>query len=727
MTPIEKLARQVGFLSSYINNFGKQINASDDSRKALLDAMGFAVETEQQVMSSLERLQNKDWLRLLPLTKIIHAEDAEYSIHLSLNNSLVQKVLNWEIDCESGDKLTGEIEINNLSVQNAKIINGEDYQRVALTLPRLPEGYHMLRAWFDGDDNQQSCNLIVAPASCYGPKEAADYKMWGFAAQLYSLKSDNSWGIGDFSDLNKLVKDTAERGGSVIGLNPLHPLFPGNTHHRSPYSPTSRSFLNTLYIDVTRAPDFEKCNKAVALVNSKDFRKKIKKTNNSRLINYPEAASLKYEVLELLYEHFLVEHQGKETTFDAEFKQFCAEFGNDLEVLTTFDALYEYFRKKDAKAFGWTSWPVEYQDPDSAEVKDFQQNNKKRIGYFKFIQWIADKQLAETAEQANKGDMPIGLYLDLAVGTDAGGADVWANRAVYVSGGSVGAPPDALNLLGQDWGLTPMNPLTLVEQGFQPLVKALRSCMRHAGALRIDHVLGYMRQYWVAPGKKADEGIYIKFPFEDMLRIIALESRRANCIVIGEDLGTTPDGFGKIMAAAGLLSYRVLFFERWENGLFKRPESYPEQSMVTVSTHDLHTLAGWWSGTDSSWKSRLNLYPDDEGAIQESINRKQDKKHLLAALGDMDLINDETISSSYPVKMNNKLAIAVQQFLAMTPGRIQLIPLEDALRMKQQVNIPGTIDEHPNWLQRLPFGLDEIWRRKLMNKLVSVMQNCRNK
>jgi len=279
MTPIEKLARQVGFLSSYTNNFGKQISASDDSRIALLDAMGFAVETEQQVLSSLEKLQNKDWLRLLPLTKIIHAEDAEYNIQLSLNHSLTQKVLNWEINCESGEKLKDNIEIDNLPVQSSKIINGEDYQRLVLTLPRLSEGYHTLKAWFDADDNQQSCNLIVAPASCYGPKDAADFKMWGFAAQLYSLKSENSWGIGDFSDLNALVKETAKRGGSVIGLNPLHPLFPGNTHHRSPYSPTSRSFLNTLYIDVTRAPDYKNCSKAVELVNSKDFRKKIKKTN----------------------------------------------------------------------------------------------------------------------------------------------------------------------------------------------------------------------------------------------------------------------------------------------------------------------------------------------------------------------------------------------------------------------------------------------------------------
>ncbi len=723
MTAIEKLATQVGFHSNYTNNFGERIAAADDSRKALLSAMGFAVDCEQQVLSSLEKLQNKAWLRLLPATEIIHAEHYNYYIQLSVNTSLTHEILHWEINCEFGNKYAGDCAVNDLKVQASKQLNGEEFVRVEFTLPKLPEGYHSLTVWIDGHKDPQSCNLIVAPDTCYGPRDVANYKMWGFAAQLYSLKSKNSWGIGDFGDLNQLVVDTAKRGGAVIGLNPLHPLFPGNTQHRSPYSPSSRRFLNTLYIDVTRAPDYKNCKKAFELVNSTNFRNRIKQANNSKHINYSESAALKYEVLELLYEHFLVEHQYNKTTLYKVFKQFCEEFGNDLDELATYDALYEYFRKEDANAFGWTRWPVEYQNPDTAAVKDFQLNHNKRIGYFKFIQWIADKQLTEVVNQAQKAGMPIGLYLDLAVGTDGGGADVWANRSVHVSGGSVGAPPDAMNLLGQDWGLTPINPLRLIEQGFQPLVKALRSCMRHAGALRIDHVLGYMRQYWVAPGKKADEGIYIRFPFEDMLRIIALESRRASCIVIGEDLGTTPDGFEKIMAAVGLLSYRVLFFERWASGLFKRPEYYPEQSMVTVSTHDLPTFAGWWNCTDCSWKQKLDLYPDEEIAKLDFEDRKLDKNYLIAVLEDMNLTSEECVSTSKSPEMNTKLAIAVQEFLTMTPCRIQLIPLEDALRIKQQVNMPGTVDEHPNWLQRLPLELSEIWHKKLMKKLLRLMHN----
>ena len=321
--------------------------------------------------------------------------------------------------------------------------------------------------------------------------------------------------------------------------------------------------------------------------------------------------------------------------------------------------------------------------------------------------------------------MPIGLYLDLAVGCDGSGVDVWSAPDIYVAGAAVGAPPDATNALGQDWGLTPMNPVALQEKGYLPLVKALRSNMQYAGALRIDHILGLMRQYWVAPGYKADQGVYITYPLEDILRIIALESRRMNCVVIGEDLGTVPDGFGEIMASAGLLSYKVLFFERWESGLFMRPDTYPAQSMVTVSTHDLPTLAGWWTGRDLHWRQKLNLYPNEEMGNNDRQARVIDRQHLLSALDDMNVINMDKAPQLSPAKMNNELSLAVQKFLALAPSHIQLIPLEDALEITEQVNIPGTIDEHPNWLQKLPVSIEQLWHTKSVVNLSDTMNKAR--
>ena len=449
---------------------------------------------------------------------------------------------------------------------------------------------------------------------------------------------------------------------------------------------------------------------------------------NTELIDYPAVADVKYEIIELLFENFLAENIGKGVSSQyQEFIDFKAEQGDDLLLLTTFDALYEHFRKTDFNAYGWKMWPSEFQTPHSKEVAEFQNTESKRIDYFAFLQWLAHRQLSDVASTAQTDGMPIGLYLDLAVGCDGSGVDVWSDKDVYVSGAAVGAPPDAMNTLGQDWGLTPINPVALQQQGYLPLIKALRSNMQYAGALRIDHILGLMRQYWVAPGMKANEGIYITFPFKDILRIIALESRRNDCVVIGEDLGTVPDGFSEIMEAAGLLSYKVLFFERWESGLFKRPELYPAQSMVTVSTHDLPTLTGWWKGRDLHWRQTLNLYPSEEMGQQERSARIEDRNLLIATLADLDVIDLQKAPEQTPAQMNTELSIAVQKYMAKAPSHIQLIPLEDGLEIIEQVNIPGTIDEHPNWRQKLPVTMNEFWEESSVVSIAQAMQQARPK
>ena len=323
--------------------------------------------------------------------------------------------------------------------------------------------------------------------------------------------------------------------------------------------------------------------------------------------------------------------------------------------------------------------------------------------------------------------MAIGLYLDLAVGCDGSGVDVWSDKEVYVAGASIGAPPDRMNPVGQNWGLTPINPVALAKKGYQPLVKALRSSMQYAGALRIDHILGLMRQYWVAPGMQADEGIYINFPFDDILRVIALESRRNQCIVIGEDLGNVPDGFSETIQNAGLLSFKVMFFERWDSGLFKRPENFPSQSVVTVATHDTPTLAGWWQGRDLEWRTKLKLNADDDTNRADTELRASERSNLIAALEDLQVIDRREAPPQNPAIMNTELSISVQKYLAQSPSHIQLIPLEDALQIIEQVNIPGTIDEHPNWLQKLPVTLEDLWQVESMQQIAKTMRVARPK
>ena len=725
MNLIEKLADLVGFHRSYTDSYGNQVYANESARYNLLIAMGYELSNDDTINASITKLQEDTWRKMLPAVHIAKLEDNEHKIIVSLAVTECSQ-MSWTIVTEQGETLTGEVLLNELHVHEEHYLSDVKHQKFILTLPTLPQGYHDFTICYD--QNKENCHLIYAPKTCYSPQEASTDKMWGYAAQLYSLKSEENWGMGDFGDLKSLVKKSAEQGASAIGLNPLHPLYQNNPAHRSPYSPTSRCFLNSLYIDVTQVPNFKTCKAAQKRFNSDEFQAKVTFARNTELIDYPAVADVKFEIIEILFENFLSENISKKVSSQyQEFIDFKVEQGNDLLLLTTFDALYEHFRKTDFNAYGWKMWPEEFQSPHTQQVAEFQKQESKRIDYFAFLQWLAHRQLSDIASIAQTSGMPVGLYLDLAVGCDGSGVDVWSDKDVYVSGAAVGAPPDAMNTLGQDWGLTPINPVALQQQGYLPLIKALRSNMQYAGALRIDHILGLMRQYWVAPGMKANEGIYITFPFKDILRIIALESRRNDCVVIGEDLGTVPDGFSEIMEAAGLLSYKVLFFERWESGLFKRPELYPEQSMVTVSTHDLPTLTGWWKGRDLQWRQTLNLYPNEEMGQQERSARIEDRNLLIAALADLDVIDLEKAPQQTPAEMNTELSMAVQKYMAKAPSHIQLIPLEDGLEIIEQVNIPGTIDEHPNWRQKLPVTMNEFWKENSVISIAQAMKQARPK
>ncbi len=719
MNLIETLADLVGFHRSYINCFNNEISANEQARHSLLQAMGYDLSNDEAILASIAKLEQDPWRKILPPTFIAKAEQSDHQMSISLPVESTD-TLTWKIETESQESFSQEVNIAELAKGEQAQFGDEKFVKYQLPLPNIEQGYHQLTVNYG--HHQSHCHLIVAPKTCYSPEEANSEKMWGYAAQLYSIKSADNWGMGDYGDLLTLVKKAAKQQASVIGLNPLHPLYQNNPAHRSPYSPTSRCFLNTLYIDVKQVPNFDQCPAVTAKLADKSFQAKVEFAHQSELIDYPAVADVKFEIIELLYQDFTSRNYPELTQ---EFNAFKQQGGDDLLRLATFEALYEHFRKTDFNAYGWPTWPSDFQSPESASVKKFIKENQQRINYFIYVQWLAHRQLELVSDTAQEQGMPIGLYLDLAVGCDGSGVDVWSDKEVYVAGAAVGAPPDAMNVLGQDWGLTPINPVALQKQGYLPLVKALRANMQYAGALRIDHILGLMRQYWVAPGMAADQGVYITFPFEDILRIIALESRRNQCVVIGEDLGTVPDGFSEIMAAAGLLSYKVLFFEKWESGFFKRPELYPSQSMVTVSTHDLPTLSGWWTGKDLHWRQQLNLYPNEQMGQAERDSRVNERALLIAALDDLQTINMQEQPQQAPATMNRELTLATQKFLAQANSHIQLIPLEDALEVVEQVNIPGTIDEHPNWLQKLPITLEQWETTDSINQLASAMNIAR--
>jgi 4-alpha-glucanotransferase len=721
MSPIEQLAELVGFHSSYSGVFGDQVIAQDQAIAKLLKAMGFKLD-DKSLTKTIVLLTQKKWFNILPTVHIAKAEKQLHAITVSLPKTEISS-LNWNIITELGDNISGTSNIDDLQLIDEIELDKKPYCQYQLLLPTLEQGYHQLS--ISMANVKASCPLIFAPKTCYSPQEASANKIWGFTAQLYSLRSHNNWGMGDFTDLFQLVQRSVEQRASTIGLNPLHPLFQQNPAHRSPYSPSSRCFLNPLYIDVTKAPNFDYCVSAQKKVKSKTFQQNIVKARASELIDYPAVAALKFEITEILFENFCDNSRGLYQSMSGDFKNYKEKQGNDLQRFATFHALNEHFNLTDNKVYGWPDWPKDFHEPSSDNVSKFQQTHARRIDYFCFLQWIANQQLTAVTQCALEQEMAIGLYLDLAVGCDGSGVDVWSDKAVYVAGASIGAPPDAMNPLGQNWGLTPINPIELQKKGYQPLAKALRSNMQYAGALRIDHILGLMRQYWVAPGMAADEGVYISFPFDDILRVIALESRRNRCVVIGEDLGNVPPDFSHTIQQAGLLSFKVMFFERWQSGLFKRPENFPVQSIITVSTHDTATLAGWWQGRDLEWREHLHLYPNEEAGNADRNARPVERQNLIAALNDLNVIDMSKVPQQLPALFTTELSIAVQKYMAISPSHLQLIPLEDALEIPEQVNIPGTINQHPNWLQKLPIMLEDIWQVNSVNKICQAMRELR--
>jgi 4-alpha-glucanotransferase len=730
MNPVDRLAALVGIESSHYDMWGNLSQIGEESKRILLSAMGFAVATDAELEESLTAYEEQIWRRVLEPVIVLGAEQQPAIVAFSLPVEVGPARLHWSLVEETGPRQEGQLILSELPVTANQLVAGRPFERREWVLAEaLPEGYHRLNVRIEGAGTAiltGETTLIVAPRTCYGLDEAApDAKVWGVAAQLYSLRSRNNWGMGDFGDLALLGEHAAQVGAATLGLNPLHPLYPANPGHISPYAPSSRAFLNTLYIDITAVPDFEECSEAQALVNDPVFQAALMRLRRAEWVNHEWVATCKYAVLGRLFTSFQQHHLDQQTERATAFAAFCKAMGPALEHLALFDALHEYFHNENSECWSWRDWPSAYQRPDSPEVQAFAKEHRERITYFQYLQWLADEQLGTAAKRAQEAGMPIGLYLDLAVGVDPNGGAAWSQPDLLVADTALGAPPDRLNHLGQNWGLAPLNPVLLKERAFAPFIDALRSNMRHAGALRIDHVMGLMRLYWIPPGLPPTAGAYVRYPFEALLRIVALESRRHRCLVIGEDLGTVPEGFRETMAEVGILSYRVLYFEHMANGLFKRPADYPEQSLVTVSTHDLPPLAGWWLGRDLDWRLRLALYPNADREAEDIASRPVDRQNLITALLEAGILTPETAPSLDSPTMTADLLAAVYRLLARSAGRMLMIQLEDALGLEEQVNLPGTTDEHPNWRRKLPLRLDELLQDQILQAVLTALREER--
>ncbi|MCK7429510.1 4-alpha-glucanotransferase [Enterobacter chengduensis] len=674
---LDSAAQAAGISLSYINAHGKPQSIGADTKRRLLDAM--------------HKTDAKASALPVPNVKVFTAGK---KMALAVEG---RGEFSWLLTTEEGHQHKGHA------------TGGKTF-----TLPaKLPEGYHSLT--LTQGEERFHCRVIVAPKRCYEPQALLEgKKLWGACVQLYTLRSDSNWGIGDFGDLKNMLVSVGERGGAFIGLNPIHALYPANPESASPYSPSSRRWLNVIYIDVNALDDFKNSKEAQAWWTLSTTQQALKQARDADWVDYSTVTALKMAALRLAWKGF----SQRDDDQMAAFRQFVMQEGESLYWQAAFDALHAYQVKEDEMRWGWPVWPEAYQSVDTPEVKAFCEKHADEVDFYLWLQWLAYSQFAACWQVSQGYKMPIGLYRDLAVGVAEGGAETWCDRELYCLKASVGAPPDILGPLGQNWGLPPMDPHVMAARAYEPFIDLLRANMQNCGALRIDHVMSVLRLWWIPYGETADHGAYVQYPVDDLLSILALESKRHQCMVIGEDLGTVPVEIVSKLRDSGVYSYKVLYFENDHEKTFRAPKAYPEQSMAVATTHDLPTLRGYWESGDLTLGKTLGLYPDEEVLRGLYQDRELSKQGLLDALHKQGCLPKRAGHKASLMSMTATLNRGLQRYIADSNSALLGLQPEDWIDMAEPVNIPGTSYQYKNWRRKLSTTLEKMFADDGVNRLI---------
>lgn len=710
---LDRLAALAGIEESYRDLPGEIHRTSAESKRAFLTAMGFDVGSRVALEQAAADLAGASWRRPLGPVHVARGGDA-VPVHLARNGAPSR--LRWELLREDGSVTGGDARREDLPVTGLGDFDGRPVEQLRLEIGDPPPGYHRLRVEYGAVTDET--RLIVAPRRAWRPRwlEAGERK-WGWACQLYGLRSRGNWGIGDFSDLARLA--SVAPGADAVGLSPLHAVFSGAGEDHSPYAPVSREFLNWQYLDVTAVEEFATCAAARDLLATPAFAARLAAARDSPLLDYPGVADLKRRILVLLYAEFDDRHPADPADERrAAFDGFRARMGAPLHNHAVFQALMEHFGGRP-----WRDWPEACRRPDTGDVATFAAAHAGRVGFHVWLQWQADRQLGAAAAAQTRAGQVVGLYRDLAVGSHLDGSDTWGAPELFPTGVEIGAPPDQFSAAGQRWGVPPLHPLRLRALAYEPWARLLRANMAHAGALRVDHVMGLQRLFWVNRSEPGANGTYVRYPFEDLLGVLALESHRNRCLIIGEDLGTVPEAFRERMNTEGVLSTRVLQFERHESGLFRRPEIYPAAALAISGTHDLPPLRGFWEGRDLETRAKLGRFAAESERVAAWSERDAARRMLLAALKDQGLL-PEGVSGDGPLPdaALAALIVAVERFLARTPSALMLVNLDDAAGEREQANVPGTSTETPNWRRRMSRSLESLAGDPLLRALVAAVE-----
>jgi 4-alpha-glucanotransferase len=678
---LDRLAERAGILPEYYDQTGTLCRTSDDTRRALLAALHIDASSDVAVDDAHLALDEAERDELVSPVLVVRITD-EDARTLRVNHRATSDA-EWRVDLtlESGDRLSAE---------------GQGIHH-AIHLPDLPLGYHRLRLSIlvDGQSREVEQLRIVVPPRCVSPSDLLDGgNAFGLIANLYTIRSETNWGIGDLTDLGEIARWGGSIGAEFVGVNPLHALL-NRGYDVSPYSPVSRLFRNPIYIDVTRVPELDLTPEMRDLVVAPELGAELAALRESSHVRYEQVMAVKGLALARLHKAFLdrAPHDGRRV---AEYREFVARLDPELTRFATWMAIAE------REGGDWRRWPEALRDSSSDAVAEFAREHALRVDYHRWLQFETERQLGVAADAARDSGMRIGLYQDLAIGSSPAGADIWAFPDLFAKGVALGAPPDPYAMHGQNWGLPPIDPRAVRRSGYRYFIQLLRNAFRHGGALRIDHILGFFRQFWIPDGMSGKDGAYVRSPTHDLFGILALESVRHNAVVVGEDLGTVPPEVSPALEHWGVLSSKVMFFEREDGVGFKPASSYTALALATADTHDMAPIAGFWSARDIEIRARVGLIAPDE-VEQAVVWRAQERGALVERLVLEGALSAE--SDLAPAE----LRAAVHTMMCQTPSVLVGLSLDDLAGEIEPVNVPGVGQEQfESWTRKMRDPIEAI-------------------
>ncbi len=696
---LDELAGQFGIAREFWDWKGRHTIVSDDTVRQVLAALEIDASTPEKAAEAVVAQQIRPWRRALPPCVVVTEGDYGWvNVHVPAGRpaELVVRLENGDIvwaqqwsndtpDRRVDDQLVGEATF--------RLPNG------------LPLGYH--RLVLRSDDREVESSLIVTPRFLGLPASMGGRRTWGYATQLYSVRSRDSWGLGDLTDLADLAvwSRTQQYAGYVL-INPLHAAQPAEPMEPSPYLPSSRMYVNPIYIRPEAIPEYavlsDSERKAIAGLRA-DL---LDELSDSLQLRRNESWLAKRKALAIVHAAGL--RPARQMAFD----DFVRHEGRALRDFATWCVLFEEYGDD------WRQWPAELRRPSSPQVAEFYRDNHERIRFYMWLQWIADTQLSSAQQAALDTGMPLGIVSDLAVGVNAAAADTWMMHDVFAAGVTVGAPPDAFNQTGQDWGQPPWRPDRLAELAYAPFRAMVSGMLRHSGGLRVDHIIGLFRLWWIPAGRTPLDGTYVRYDHDALIGILALEAKRAGALVVGEDLGTVEPWVREYLGRRGILGTSVMWFESDDSGHPRPPETWREYCLASVTTHDLPPTAGYLAGDHVRLRDRLGLLT--ESLDDELRFSAQEQQRLIDYLRERGYLSEDDDDVE-------QIVLAMHRMLISTPSKVLVAALTDAVGDRLTQNQPGTIDEYPNWRVPLsgpdghPMLLEDVFASERASRLAAVM------